>query len=182
MRDARALAPEPALDAVSAQLGEMLRRADALLAEWSAFGDEVRARVAGEVSAIGQIVGAAIDRAALDMTTTHVERQFAEQLGTRLAALGAELARLEGRARAASRAAIDAKRGDRHVLWLGVAGIAIANVLLAVLLLRSPPTPIAPPLPQIQPAIVAPPPDAAVDAPPPPPPVDAAPPAKHPVR
>ena len=119
-----------ALDDVSDHLGEVLRRADDLLAEWSKFGVAVRAQVEREAAAVGGVVEGAIGRAA----TAGLDRA----LGDRLHALTVELERLEQRTRAASRAVVEQREGDRRLLWAVVAGIALANVLLVVLILRRP--------------------------------------------
>lgn len=119
-----------ALDDVSDHLGEVLRRADELLAEWSRFGAQVRTQVDGEVAAIGEVIDGAVARAA----STGLDRAIAD----RLRALTAEIDRLEQRARAASRAVAEHRDADRRVLWIVVAGIIVANVLLVVLLLRKP--------------------------------------------
>jgi len=119
-----------ALDDVSDHLGEVLRRADELLADWSRFGGEVRAQVEREAAAIGDVVDAAIARAA----GAGVDRGIAD----RLRALTVDLERLELRMRAASRAAAEERHGDRRVLWLVVAGVVLANALLVAVLLRRP--------------------------------------------
>ena len=119
-----------ALDDVSDHLGEVLRRADELLAEWSRFGAQVRAQVDGEVAAIGEVIDGAVTRAA----NTGLDRAIA----SRLRALTAEIDRLEQRTRAASRAVVEQRDTDRRVLWIVVAGIVVANVLLIALLLRKP--------------------------------------------
>lgn len=119
-----------ALDDVSDHLGEVLRRADQLLSEWSGFGAQVRAQVEREVAAISTVVDSAVARAAgsgLDHAITD-----------RLRALTAELERLEQRTRAASRAVVEHRQADRRVLWVVVAGIVLANALLVVVLLRKP--------------------------------------------
>jgi hypothetical protein len=118
------------LDDVSDHLGEVLRRADALLAEWSRFGAQVRAQVDLEVVAIGGVVDGAVARAA----SAGLDRTIAD----RLRALTAELERLEQRTRDASRVASERCAGDRRVLWVVVAGIVLANALLVALLLRNP--------------------------------------------
>jgi hypothetical protein len=119
-----------ALDDVSDHLGEVLRRADELLAEWSRFGAQVRTQVDGEVAAIGEVIDSAVARAA----STGLDRAIAD----RLRALTAEIDRLEQRTRAASRAVAEHRDADRRVLWIVVAGIVVANVLLVALLLRKP--------------------------------------------
>jgi hypothetical protein len=119
-----------ALDDVSDHLGEVLRRADELLVEWSRLGVQVRAQVEREVAAIGEVVDGAVARAAgagLDRAITD-----------RLRALTVELERLEQRTRAASRAVVEHREGDRRVLWIVVAGVVLANALLVALLLRKP--------------------------------------------
>ncbi|MGH9888538.1 MAG: hypothetical protein ACREBE_23600 [bacterium] len=139
-----------ALDDVSDHLGEVLRRADELLAEWSRLGVQVRAQVEREVAAIGEVVDGAVARAA----GSGIDRAIAE----RLRALTAEIDRLEQRTRAASRAVAEHREGDRRVLWSVVAGVVVANALLVALLLRKPEaapvaepirieTPAAPPAP-----------------------------------
>jgi hypothetical protein len=128
-----------ALDDVSDHLGEVLRRADELLAEWSRLGVQVRAQVEREVAAIGEVVDGAVARAA----GSGIDRAIAE----RLRALTAEIDRLEQRTRAASRAITEQREGDRRVLWVVVAGVVIANALLVALLLRKPePAPVAEPI------------------------------------
>ncbi|HEX3480141.1 MAG TPA: hypothetical protein VHT91_34215 [Kofleriaceae bacterium] len=119
-----------ALDDVSDHLGEVLRRADDLLAEWGKFGAQVRDQVEREAAAIGEVVDGAVGRAA----ATGIDRA----IGDRLRALTAELERLEQRARAASRAAAEQREADSRLLWAVVAGIVLANALLVVLILRKP--------------------------------------------
>ena len=124
-----------ALDDVSDHLGEVLRRADQLLAEWSEFGAQVRSQVEREAAAIGTAVEGAVARAA----STGLDHAIAD----RLRALTTELERLEQRTRAASRAVVERRDGDRRMLWVVVAGVVIANALLVVSLLRGP---VAPPV------------------------------------
>jgi hypothetical protein len=119
-----------ALDDVSDHLGEVLRRADDLLAEWGRFGAQVREQVEREAAAIGEVVDGAVGRAA----ATGIDRA----IGDRLRALTAELERIEQRARAASRAVVEQREADRRILWAVVAGIVLANALLVVLILRKP--------------------------------------------
>jgi hypothetical protein len=143
-----------ALDDVSDHLGEVLRHADELLADWSRFGAQVRTQVDAEVAAIGEVVDGAVARAA----NTGVDRAIAD----RLRALTGEIDRLEQRARAASRAVAEHQATDRRALWAVVAGVVIANALLIVLLFRKPdlaPPPAAEPvrLEAAQPAPIAPP-------------------------
>jgi hypothetical protein len=148
-----------ALDDVSDHLGEVLRRADQLLAEWSGFGDKVRAEVEREVAGIGMAVDGAVTRAA----GAGLDRAIAD----RLRALTVELERLEQRSRAAARAVAEHREADRRVLWIVVAGMVLANALLVVLLLRRPePAPAAEPVriestvapqPAPEPANIAPP-------------------------
>jgi hypothetical protein len=142
-----------ALDDVSDHLGEVLRRADDLLAEWSKFGGQVRAQVEREAAAVGEVVEGAIGRAA----AAGIDRA----IGDRLRALTVELERLEQRTRAASRAVVEQRDGDRRILWAVVAGIVLANALLVVVLLRRPEAaPVAEPIrmdaPATQPAEAAP--------------------------
>jgi hypothetical protein len=128
-----------ALDDVSDHLGEVLRHADALLAEWSRFGGQVRAQVEREAAAIGDVVDGAVTRAA----SAGLDRVLTD----RLHALTGELERLEQRARAASRVVAEQRDEDRRVLWIVVAGIVLANALLVALLLRKPdPAPAAEPI------------------------------------
>jgi hypothetical protein len=119
-----------ALDDVSDHLGEVLRRADDLLAEWGRFGAQVREQVEREAAAIGGVVDGAVGRAA----ATGIDRA----IGDRLRALTTELERIEQRARAASRAVVEQREADRRLLWAVVAGIVLANALLVVLILRKP--------------------------------------------
>jgi hypothetical protein len=119
-----------ALDDVSDHLGEVLRRADGLLAEWSRFGAQVRTQVDREVAAIGEVIDGAVTRAA----SAGLDRAIAD----RLRALTGELERLEQRTRAVSRAVAEQRDGDRRVLWIVVAGIVLANALLVAVLLRKP--------------------------------------------
>lgn len=119
-----------ALDDVSDHLGEVLRRSDELLAEWSRFGAQVRTQVDREVAAIGGVIDGAVTRAA----SVGLDRAIAD----RLRALTGELERLEQRTRAASRAVAEQRDGDRRVLWIVVAGVVLANALLVALLLRKP--------------------------------------------
>ncbi|HEY4239860.1 MAG TPA: hypothetical protein VGM88_08590 [Kofleriaceae bacterium] len=117
-----------ALDDISEQLGTVLRTADDLLADWARFGTQVRAQVERDAEAIGDAVAQAAERAA----GSGVERVIAERLG----ALSTELGRLEQRARAAARAQSEQRTGDRKLIVGGLAGIALANVLLVLMLLR----------------------------------------------
>ena len=119
-----------ALDDVSDHLGEVLRHADELLAEWGRFGAQVRVQVEREAGAIGAVVDGAVERAA----GAGIDRAIAD----RLRGLSAEVERLEQRARAASRAVADQREADRRVLWIVVAGVVLANALLVMLLLRKP--------------------------------------------
>lgn len=146
-----------ALDDVSEQLGEVLRRADRLLAEWSAFGTRVREQVDREAMGIGAAVASSVDAAVRGAADAAIE--------TRLSALTAELGRLEQRIRAASRALDGERTTSRRIGWIAVAGIALANGLLALLLLREPvgaaPPPAVADTPAVQPAITS---DAATEA------------------
>ena len=119
-----------ALDDVSDHLGEVLRRADDLLVEWSKFGAQVHDQVEREAAAVGEVVDSAVGRAA----ATGIDRA----IGERLRALTSELERIEQRARAASRAVVEQREADRRILWAVVAGIVLANALLVVLILRKP--------------------------------------------
>src|SRR3954470_8879480 len=128
-----------ALDDVSDHLGEVLRRADQLLADWSGFGAQVRAQVERDVAGIGAAVDGAVARAA----STGLDHA----IGDRLRALTVELERLEQRSRAAARAVADHREADRGVWWIVVAGGVLANALLAVLVLRKPaPVPVTEPI------------------------------------
>jgi hypothetical protein len=147
--------PEPkratagaALDSISDHLGIVLKRADALLAEWSTFGASVRDQVQREATTIGETVASSIDGAVVRATTAGIDRAVTDHLGARLAALTAELTRLEQRARAASRSFGDQRTGDRRVLWIVAAGVLIANALLVALLVRTPPATVAMPVPE----------------------------------
>jgi hypothetical protein len=119
-----------ALDDVSDHLGEVLRHADELLAEWGRFGAQVRAQVEREAGTIGAVVDGAVERAA----GAGIDRAIAD----RLRGLGAEIERIEQRARAAARAVSEQREADRRVLWIVVAGVVLANALLVMLLLRRP--------------------------------------------
>ena len=149
MRDAKRLArtPEAALDEVSDHMGEVLRRADELLAEWSRFGEVVRHQVEREAQGIGNAVASSVEAAAVRGVAASVDRALTEHVGARLTALTGEIARLEARARAATRAVADERAVDRKVLWVIAIGVIAANILLAVMLFRpSPePAPIQPP-------------------------------------
>lgn len=166
-----------ALDDVSEQLGEVLRRADRLLAEWSAFGTHVREQVDREAKGIGAAVARSVDVAVRGVADAAIE--------TRLSTLTTELGRLEQRIRTASRALDGERTASRRIGWIAVAGIALANGLLALLLLREPVVAAPPPSPPTatQPAIAS---DAGIDAgvdapiDAPPAPVDAAPPLAPP--
>jgi hypothetical protein len=149
VRDVNAAASRPspgrALDDISDHLGQVLRHADELLDEWRRFGAAVRGQVDRETAAIGDAVATAVDGAvarSVAETAASVDRAvsqtMAERVGAQLQTLAAELARLEGRAKAASRAIADQRAGDRRLLWAVIAGIAVANVLLVILVLRKP--------------------------------------------
>ena len=156
--------PERALDDISAHLGEVLRRADDLLAEWSRFGDAVRVQVDREAQAIATTVGDSIDHAVI----RGVEKAVFDQIGNRVNAISAELGRIEARSRALARAASDERSRQRLLLWAILGGIVGANVLLAVLLLRGggdrAPAPAALPATTPAPAVI----DAGAPAAPPP--------------
>ncbi|MEO8701763.1 MAG: hypothetical protein ABI867_17080 [Kofleriaceae bacterium] len=145
----RVIRSSEALDDVSDHMGEILRRADELLAEWKRFGGEVRVQVDREAQQVANAVANAVDGAVARATAASVDRTLADQIGGKLAALSAEIAKLETRARAASRAIGEERRGDRRVLWGVAAGVLIANVLLAIVLLRKPAEPVVlPPAPE----------------------------------
>ena len=127
MRD-RARQVDAQLDDVSAHLGEVLRRADQLLAEWSRFGDAVRAQVDREAGAIGDAVASSIDGAVMRGTAASVDRALAERTN----ALATELGRLEVRCRAIARE----RQRHRLALWAVIAGVLAANALLVWLLVR----------------------------------------------
>ncbi len=126
------------LDGVSDHMGEVLRRADELLVEWSRFGADVRTQVEREANEAGRTIATAVDAAVVRATSASVERTLTDQIGTKLATLATEMTKLEQRTRAASRAISEQQRGDRRVLWAIAAGILIANVLLVMMLLRRP--------------------------------------------
>lgn len=137
-----------ALDDVSEQLGEVLRRADRLLAEWSAFGTKVREQVDREARGIGVAVANSVDGAVRGVADTAIAE--------RLAALTAELGRLEQRSRAAHRALVEERAASRRIAWIAIAGIVLANGLLAMLLLRDPVVVAPPPPPPSTEAIAEP--------------------------
>jgi hypothetical protein len=147
--------PARELDDVSAQLAEVLRHADALLADWARFGAEVRARVEREAATIGTAVAAGVDAAS--------ERALAQ----RLAAVSIELERCEGRLRAAARVAHDRGATDRRLLAGIAIGVGIVIALLVVLVLRTPEPPTILQAPEPIRAVAPP-----IDAAPPPPPID----------
>jgi hypothetical protein len=143
------------LDTATDHMAEILRRSDALLAEWSQFGVAVRAQVEREAMRVGDVVGAAVDGAAARATTAAVDRALTERIGTQLAAISAEVGKLETRARAASRAISEQRRSDRALLIGVIVAVLIANGLLVVLLLRKPAAaaPLAPePVPVLAPS------------------------------
>jgi hypothetical protein len=147
-------AAEAELDGVSSQLGEVLRQADELLAEWQRFGVQVRAEVDREVASIGGAVGGAIDGAvdrAADRASSAVDAAVARTLERsvqdRLGALATELGRLEQRAKAAARVVAEDRERDRWMLWTVIGGVVVANVLLALVLLRDPVSPTVAPAP-----------------------------------
>jgi hypothetical protein len=148
----RVMRPVDALDTAGDHMAEMLRRTDELLAEWSRFGVAVRAQVEREASHIGEAVGEAVEGAVRRATATSVDRAFSDQLGAKLASLSSEITKVETRARAASRAITDQRRGDRAILYGLAVAILLANGLLVALLLRQPPAPIAEPVPIAVPA------------------------------
>lgn len=162
----RVIRSAEALDGVSDHMGEILRRADELLADWSRFGAQVRAQVDREAQQLGHAVARAVDDAVARATTTGVDRAIADQIGAKLSALSTEIVKLESRTRAASRAIAEEKRGDRRVLWGVAVGVLAANGLLLALLLRTPaaPTIVQPEPTRIEPAAT--PVDAALPQPP----------------
>jgi hypothetical protein len=148
----RAVRPEPP-DVASDRMAELLRRADALLAEWSQFGVAVRTQVEREAAQIGHAVVDATDLAVRRAASEGTSRAIAEQLGKQLTALSAEVGKLETRARAASRAIAEQRRGDRTLLYGLAAAMLAVIALLVVLLLRAPtqvivaePVPVASPI------------------------------------
>jgi len=163
MREVKASRPTPVrpLDEVSDHMGQILRHADELLAERAAFGAQVKSQVERETQVIGNVVATAVDDAvarSVATTAAHVDRAvtqaMAERVGSQLQALTAELGRLEARAKAASRLVADQRTGDRKILWGIAGGIVVANVLLALVLLRKPAAP--EPTPQAVPVVVEP--------------------------
>lgn len=148
----RAVRPDP-LDTASDHMAEMLRRADELLLEWSKFGAGVRAQVDREAQQIGNAVCDAVDLAVRRAAAEGTTRAITEQLGTQLAAVSAEVAKLESRARAASRAISEQRRGDRVLLYGLIAAVLIANALLVVGLLRKPAPVIVEPAPMAKPLV-----------------------------
>lgn len=155
MAELRRARAEAALDDVSDHLGVVLQRADELLAEWSAFGAGVRGQVEREAAAIGDAVAGAVEVAVARATAGSVERTLADQVGARLAALTAEIAKLEARTRAAARAVTVERGGDRRLLWAVIGGIVLANTLLVALWLRPPPA-VSAPAPAAEPVKLAP--------------------------
>jgi hypothetical protein len=147
--------PDP-LDTASEQMAELLRRADTLLAEWSQFGAAVRVQVEREAAQVGAAVCDATDQAVRRAAAEGTSRAISEQLGKQLAALSTEVGKLETRARAASRAIAEQRRGDRVLLYGLAAAVLIANVLLVALLLREPAAVIAEPVPVASPIAPAP--------------------------
>jgi hypothetical protein len=156
------------LDDVSDHMGEVLRQADALLAEWQGFAGKVRAQVDHEARTIGDAVRGAIDEAIARGVDDAVARAMGDRLAAQLQQLAGELTKIENRARAASRAIADQRAVDRRAWWFLGAGVAIANALLVVLVLRGPAEPPAapPPAPIVVPAAIVTP-DAAPAEPPP---------------
>jgi hypothetical protein len=126
--------PEAALDGATDHLAEVLRRADQLLAEWSKFGEAVRAQVDREAREIGDAVATAVDGAAVRGVAASVERA----LGSRVAAVAEEIGRLEARTRAVSRQLATRERRDRVITWALFAGVVVANALLLLLVVRGP--------------------------------------------
>ncbi len=152
----RAVRPDP-LDTASDHMAELLRRADELLLEWSKFGAGVRAQVDREAQNIGGAVCDAVDLAVRRAASDGTARAISDQLGTQLAAVSAEVAKLETRARSATRAIAEQRRGDRTLLYGVIAAVLIANALLVVLVLRNPAPVILPePVPVATPVAPAP--------------------------
>lgn len=147
MPEPKRMPAEAALDDVSDHLGVVLQRADELLAQWSTFGTAVRGQVEREAAAIGEAVAGAVDTAVARATATGIDRAITDQVGSRLTALTAEIARLEARTRAAARGVADQRMGDRRLLWVVIGGIVLANALLVAILLRRPAAVPAPPEP-----------------------------------
>ncbi len=149
MRDAA-----KALDDVSDHMGEVLRQADALLAEWSGFATKVRAQVEHEARTIGDAVGGAIDEAIARGVDEAVARAMGDRLAGQLAQLANELTKIESRARAAARSVADQRTTDRRAWWLLGGGVALANALLVLILLKPAPAPAPPPEPPATPIVV----------------------------
>src|SRR5277367_565614 len=113
MRDAA-----KALDDVSDHMGEVLRQADALLAEWQGFAAKVRAQVEHEARTIGDAVGTAIDEAIARGVDDAVARAMGDRLTTQLAQLAGELTKLESRARGAARSIAEQRAVERRAWWI----------------------------------------------------------------
>jgi len=139
----RTLRPDP-LDTASEHMAELLQRADELLLEWSKFGAGVRAQVDREAQQIGGAVCDAVDQAVRRAAADGTARAISDQLGAQLAAVSAEVAKLETRARAASRAIAEQRRGDRTLLYGLGAAMFVVIALLVALLLRQPETTVVP--------------------------------------
>jgi hypothetical protein len=86
-------------------------------------------QVEREAAQVGAAVCDATDQAVRRAAAEGTSRAISEQLGKQLAALSAEVGKLETRARAASRAIAEQRRGDRVLLYGLAAAVLIANVL-----------------------------------------------------
>jgi hypothetical protein len=193
-RRARAPAapPDDALAELNDHLGRFLRQADELLDEWARFGAGVRGALEGQLrevegafakgaDAAAARAAAAMSRSLDDAAAARVDRV----LGERVAALRAELERLERIARgvAGAQSQPRAPDGATQRIWIAVIAANVLLVVLIVLVWTRGASPSPPPL-VTTPALASPPivvdaapaadASAPVDAPPPPP--DATPP------
>lgn len=135
--------PGPAeLDALSAELGELLVHADELLEEWRRFGGEVQREVRASSAAVGdelrRALSASLDDAARGAASSAssavelaVRRVLEERVGSQLQGLGRELGKLEARARAAAHREATERRRERVVLAVALLALLACNALLA---------------------------------------------------
>jgi hypothetical protein len=177
-------------------LGRFLRQADELLDEWARFGAGVRARLDEQLADVEAAFARGADSAAAraaqamargldDAAAARVDRA----LGDRVAALRAELERLERIARGVGAAPAAAKAPDPALqrIWIAVIATNVLVVaLIAIVWMRGGSSAATPPRAIVSQPAVAPPIDAAPpppDAPPPDAsPLDASPPDASPAR
>ena len=136
---------EREIEALRDHLARLLEQADQLLHEWQTFGEDVRATLDAQVRTLDAQLGRAVAEATRTLAPK-VAAELSRELSQTIELLRRDI---QGLREAARRATADLEgprrsaRGGEIVRWLPLfaVGLAlVANVLLAMLLLRSPTT------------------------------------------